>query len=129
MFTMTPTILRNFLTKRATRRYPYVVRPPFENVRGALRNDISTCTFCGICAAKCPSQCIVVDRKNATWQCDPFACVYCGICVDSCKTESLSQEQQYRPVAAERELIFLKGELKKKDKASESAPVSGDSDD
>jgi formate hydrogenlyase subunit 6/NADH:ubiquinone oxidoreductase subunit I len=128
MFKMTPTIVRNFLNKRATRRYPYVVRAPFENVRGALHNEISTCTFCGACAAKCPSQCIVVDRKNATWQCDPFACVYCGICVESCKFDSLKQEPPYRPAAAQREMIFLKGELKKKEKATESSPPSSDSD-
>ena len=80
MFKMTPTILRNFVSRRATRLYPLEVRPPFDGVRGALCNDVTLCNFCGICAAKCPSRCIGVDKKSATWQCDPFACVFCGIC-------------------------------------------------
>ena len=108
MFTMTPTVLRNFFSKRATRRYPYSVRPPFANVRGAIFNDITTCSFCGVCAAKCPSQCIVVDKKNGTWQCDPFACIYCGVCVGACTTGSLRQEPLYRPATAAREIILLR---------------------
>ena len=61
MFKMTPNILRNFFTKRATRRYPYVERSPFEGTRGELCIEIEKCTFCGVCAVKCPSQCIRVN--------------------------------------------------------------------
>jgi ech hydrogenase subunit F len=117
MFKMTPTILRNFVGKRATRLYPAVVRPPFPDVRGALTNDMASCNFCGICAAKCPSRCINVDKKNATWQCDPFACVFCGVCVDACKTGALRQDPLYRRPSRAREHIFLQG-----------APVKGRDD-
>ncbi|MFH0998892.1 MAG: 4Fe-4S binding protein [Pseudomonadota bacterium] len=51
---MTPTIVRNFIGKRAIRRYPYVVRPPFENARGEIHNEIHVCNFCGVCAESCP---------------------------------------------------------------------------
>ncbi len=116
MFPMTPTILRNFFSKRATRRYPHITREPFVSVRGELKNEGSGCTLCGICAAKCPSQCIVVDKKNSTWQWDPFACIYCGVCVDSCKTESLRQEPLYRKAATRREIVLVKIVLKKETK-------------
>jgi ech hydrogenase subunit F len=109
MFKMTPTIMRNFFSKRATRMYPVVVRPPFQGVRGALCNDVAACNFCGICAARCPSRCIGVDKKSATWQCDPFACVCCGICVDACKTGALRQDPLYRRPSTAREHIFLQG--------------------
>jgi ech hydrogenase subunit F len=75
MFKMTPNVLKNLSSHKATRRYPHEVRTPFENVRGELYNDIKNCTFCQVCAVKCPSQCITVDKKAATWTCDPFACV------------------------------------------------------
>ncbi|MBF0117223.1 MAG: 4Fe-4S binding protein [Desulfobacterales bacterium] len=114
MFKMTPTIIKNFLSKRATRYYPYEVREPFKDARGELYNEIEKCNFCSACALKCPSQCITVDKKNATWECDPFACVYCGICVDTCPKDSLQQKNTYRKPALERQLIQMKGEVKKK---------------
>jgi ech hydrogenase subunit F len=122
MFKMTPALLRNFFSRRATRRYPLVSRPPFANTRGALQNDIATCTFCGICAAKCPSQCIVVDKKSATWQCDPFACICCGICVEQCKSGSLRLSPLYRPAAVSRERILLQGMAPK---TTAERPVQG----
>lgn len=112
MFKMTPNILRNFLTKRATRRYPYVVRPPFENVRGELYIDIENCTFCTVCAVKCPSECITVDKKSATWACDPFSCVYCGTCADVCPTKCLHQKVDYRPAVLKPGIILMKGKIK-----------------
>jgi len=113
---MTPTILKNFFTGRATRRYPYMVRTPFADARGELYNDIENCTFCSLCSIRCPSQCITIDRKTAHWSCDPFACVYCGICVDGCPANSLHQKREYRSVSSERETISLIGEIKKKEK-------------
>jgi formate hydrogenlyase subunit 6/NADH:ubiquinone oxidoreductase subunit I len=99
VLTMTRNILRNLVKPRATRCHPYVVRPPFENSRGELVNDIATCTLCGTCAVKCPSQCIQVDKKNATWHYNPYACVTCGVCAESCPSGSLRQERDYiRPV-------------------------------
>lgn len=112
MFPMTRTILRNFIDRRATRRYPYDVRPPFENARGEISNDIQVCTFCGVCAAKCPSQCITVDKKAATWSCNPMACVYCGVCAETCPSGSLQQKRDYRGAVREKEVIFLRGEIK-----------------
>jgi formate hydrogenlyase subunit 6/NADH:ubiquinone oxidoreductase subunit I len=114
MFKMTPNVLRNLFFPKATRRYPREVRAPFENVRGALLIDIEKCTFCSACALKCPSQCIAVDKKAATWSYDPFACVFCGICVEICPTESLHQKPEYRLPVAERESILLKGEPRQK---------------
>ena len=107
MFQMTATIVRNFFSKRATRRHPYEVRPPFAGARGAVHNDIAACDLCGICAAKCPSQCIAVDKKSATWQCDPFACICCGVCVEACKTGSLRQLEAYRQAATVRKPVAL----------------------
>ena len=111
---MTPNVIRNLLKKKATRRYPLVVRIPFENARGRLFNEIEKCTFCTVCALKCPSQCIEVDRKAAAWKYNPFACVFCGICVEVCPVQCLRQKHDYQQPVVERETILLKGALKKK---------------
>ena len=109
MFTLTPNILKNLISIPATRRYPFEKRHPFENSRGLLENDIVKCVFCGLCAIKCPSQCISVDKKKGVWQCDPFACIFCGVCVDCCPEKSLSQIGEYRPPVHERIVIFRQG--------------------
>lgn len=114
MFKMTPNVLKNLFSPKATRLYPRVARTPFENLRGALINDIGQCTFCSICALKCPSQCITVDKKAASWRYDPFACVFCGICVEACTAKCLHQSREGRHPAAERETVLLIGELKQK---------------
>jgi len=114
MFKMTPNVLKNLLSHKATRRYPQEVRTPFENVRGELYNDIKNCTFCSVCAVKCPSQCITVDKKAATWTCDPFACVFCGICADVCQAKCLHQKQGYRIPVLGREVIFRQGKARPK---------------
>jgi ech hydrogenase subunit F len=115
MFKMTPNILKNLITEKATRLYPFEVRTPYGNARGELINDVGKCNFCGICAAKCPSQCLTVDKKAATWECALFSCLFCGICVESCPKKSLTQKQDYRKPVREVEVIFLQGEIKAKD--------------
>ena len=105
MFNMTPNILRNFFSKRATRRYPLEVRKSFENNRGELVNEIDKCTFCGICVLKFPSRYIKVDKKTAAWRCAPFSCVYCGVCVDACKAKSLRLNNRYRPPTLHRDVL------------------------
>lgn len=115
MFKMTPTILKNLVTEKATRLYPLEVRAPYENARGELVNDREKCNFCGVCAAKCPSQCITVDKKNATWECRVFSCLFCGVCVDACPKKSLTQKQAYRKPVRENEVVFIQGEIKEKE--------------
>lgn len=130
MFTMTKNVVRNLLTKSATRLYPFDVREPFEGYRGRLDNRIEECIFCKTCQVKCPSQCITVDAKAGTWECDPFACVYCAICVDHCPVHCLFMDNTHRKPSAEREMIHLQGTPKKKKapaakaaKAAEAAPT------
>jgi ech hydrogenase subunit F len=129
MLHMTPSILKNFFSKSATRLYPVEVREPFEHSRGALEIRLEDCIFCGTCMRKCPSKCITVDKNAGTWDMDPFACVYCGICVDNCPTHCLYQAREYRPPEAEKSHVFLQGEppkkKSKKKQASGEEEVSG----
>lgn len=127
MFTMTKNVVRNLLTKSATRLYPFDVREPFEGYRGRLDNRIEECIFCKTCQVKCPSQCITVDAKAGTWDCDPFACVYCAICVDHCPVHCLFMDNTHRKPSAEREAIHLQGTPKKKKapaRAATAAPAA-----
>jgi formate hydrogenlyase subunit 6/NADH:ubiquinone oxidoreductase subunit I len=58
---------------------------------GSLKCD-DTCVFCGICAKKCPSEAITVDRTEKKWEVDDEKCTRCGLCVDGCPKKSLKIE-------------------------------------
>lgn len=109
MFNMTSTVLRNLLTRKATRLYPQEVRPPFERVRGDLVREAANCTYCGVCAAKCPSQCIRVQKATSTWTHDPTACVFCGTCVEVCPEECLHHTERPRPPFTVKDDTILEG--------------------
>lgn len=113
--------LKTFLRRPATRLYPVEQREDFPGVRGELYNEIEDCIFCKMCQTKCPSQCITVDNKAATWECDPFACVYCGICVEVCPSKCLHMKTKYRAPSREKSIIHMQGVLKKKTKKKKAA--------
>lgn len=60
-------------------------QPIPEKPAGKIVNDMSKCILCGLCARKCPQECITVDRKDTkTWSIDRDKCVQCGACIDAC---------------------------------------------
>ena len=109
---MTTTVLKNLLTKYATRLYPFTKKETFKDVKGELKIEMEKCILCGVCQLRCPSQCIAVSKPEKTWQVDPFACVYCGICVDACPVKCLFQERLYRAPLAEKDMVLYVQEEK-----------------
>lgn len=59
---------------------------------GKIVNDMTKCILCGLCARKCPQECITVDRKvEKTWSINRDDCIQCGACIDAClKFKALS---------------------------------------
>lgn len=125
MIPFAKSVLSNLMGKYATRLHPFEVRPNFPAYRGHLVNDINTCIFCGLCASKCPAQCLAVDKKERTWDCDTMVCVYCGICADVCPVDSLSLPNTYNEPSYTRTNIHLQGPPKpeKEKPAKEAAPA------
>lgn len=70
-------------------------QPIPETKPGKITNDMSKCILCGLCARKCPQECITVDRTGEkTWSIDRDKCVQCGACIDAClKFKALSTTQ------------------------------------
>ncbi|RCX12357.1 formate hydrogenlyase subunit 6/NADH:ubiquinone oxidoreductase subunit I [Anaerobacterium chartisolvens] len=96
MFDMISNIFKNLSSKPATRKYPFEKRETFKDSRGSVKGvDIDTCIFCGICARKCPSDAIAVDRNSKSWEIDPFKCVVCGVCAEVCPKKCLFMDEQY----------------------------------
>ncbi len=91
--TFLPQALGGLVRNPATRRYPAQVREPYHGARGEIRNHEATCILCGLCARRCPTECIEVDKKGRLWAHDPFRCILCGVCVEACPTGSLTQTE------------------------------------
>jgi formate hydrogenlyase subunit 6/NADH:ubiquinone oxidoreductase subunit I len=86
---MTKLALKWVFRKPATSRYPFVPRKPLLGSRGALTFEGSTCIHCTICAKKCPTAAILVDRDKKKWGIDRLRCINCGACVEACPKKSL----------------------------------------
>lgn len=107
MFDMIGNILKNLTSKPATRKYPYEKRENFKNARGMVSGiGIDDCIFCGICSKKCPSDAIVVNKAEKSWEIDPFKCVICGVCSEVCPKKCIFMGEDYNASS------YTKGKLK-----------------
>ncbi len=90
---MTLTILKNLATGSDCKMYPFKIPAYHENTRGPVEIEKEKCILCTMCAKRCPTGAIEVDRKGATWKIDRLKCIYCGACVDCCPKKCLSMKR------------------------------------
>lgn len=96
MFKMLRNIIKNLFSRPATRKYPFIKREPFKNVRGHIDIDITNCILCGLCERKCPSNAIKVSKLDKAWQIDPYKCIICNVCVEACPQKCIFTQTSYR---------------------------------
>ena len=95
---MVPRALRNLVSRPATRRYPYEIRPRFVGARGTLEFDVETCNYCTLCMKRCPAAAITVSREDRIWAIEQLTCIACGVCVDVCAKKSLTMSVDSRHI-------------------------------
>lgn len=118
----TKTALRNLFSKPATRPYPQTPREYPARTRGQIQIDLNSCIFCGLCAKKCPTGAIAVNRAEKTWSIERFGCIQCGSCVESCNKNSLSMQQNYTTPGQEKTIdTYTQQPLKEQEGANEHA--------
>ena len=83
------TLFKSLGSKTPTHSYPKAPMPKDPLVRGHIEIEIESCIFCNICARKCPTDAIVMDRKNKEWEIFHFQCIVCGECVEACPKKCL----------------------------------------
>ena len=58
--------------------------------RGQLVFTRDNCVYCTVCAKKCPTGALVVNRAQKRWAIDRLLCITCGYCVEVCPKKSLA---------------------------------------
>ncbi len=57
--------------------------------RGQLVFTKDNCVYCTVCAKKCPTGALLVNRAQKKWAIDRLRCITCGYCVEICPKKSL----------------------------------------
>ena len=101
-FKMAKTVLKSLFKKPATAMYPAVPREWTERTRGHVSIIEENCILCGICARKCPTNAISVDRKGKIWTINRMSCIQCESCVEACPKKCLAMAPSYTPPTVEK---------------------------
>ena len=113
LLTMSKTVLEWVRKKPFCKMYPVVPGKVYERTRGQVVNDPAKCTLCTLCAKKCPTGAIKVDRAAGKWEINQFQCIMCNECVTNCRPGSLTMENKHAAPAVKKGVVVLDVELKK----------------
>ena len=122
ILTMCKTVLSSLWKKNACQMYPIKPAKFFKNSRGHIAIDPNKCILCTLCARRCPTGAIEVDRAKGTWLINRYKCITCNECVLACKPVALIMENQYAAPGAHKDIELHNIEIKKH-AAKPAAPV------
>jgi formate hydrogenlyase subunit 6/NADH:ubiquinone oxidoreductase subunit I len=91
-------VLLHVFRKPATVKYPSVKIHMPKGFRGRLKFDPSKCICCKLCMKDCPTDAIVITkREEGIVECaiDLSRCIYCAQCVDSCPKDALEATPEF----------------------------------
>lgn len=92
-FSLTTTVIKSFFRKPYTTKYPFAPAVFPKGSRGHIAIDIDKCIYCSICARRCPTFALKVDKNERSWSIERLKCITCNLCVDVCPKKCLSMEQ------------------------------------
>ncbi len=94
--------LRSAVAKPVTSRYPFGPRRMLPRSRGRVEFAKESCLYCNVCAKRCPTDALLVNRKEKQWIIDRFRCITCGACVEICPKKSLTMAADHQQPATQR---------------------------
>jgi ech hydrogenase subunit F len=102
MLPLLKNLMRTATKQPVTRRYPFETRAPFQGTRGMIDMDPNACTYCMLCAKRCPANALTVTRKPEpnSWTLDPHKCILCNYCVEVCPKKCIVMHPFHRAPTA-----------------------------
>jgi len=116
-------VTKSALRPPVTRCYPLQRRVPFARTRGHIRFKVDNCTFCTVCAVKCPTGAIVAHKKERVWAIDHSRCILCGICVEDCREGCITLGNDPLPPLQLKDLISIRQDYAPPERGSASKPA------
>jgi len=83
-FEMCQNCLKWALTKPPTTRIPSNRAFPSRARAASWFSRKDNCVYCTVCAKKCPTGALLVNRAQKKWVIDRLRCINCGCCVEIC---------------------------------------------
>ena len=125
-FEMSRLALKWALSKPPTSHYPFEPRRALAGSRGRLIFTKDNCVYCTVCAKKCPTGALVVNRAQKKWIIDRLRCINCGACVEGCPKKSLELQEMHGGAAVTKDLEFpAPPPVKVVPETKEAQPVGG----
>ncbi|HBM17189.1 MAG TPA: hypothetical protein DD381_12730 [Lentisphaeria bacterium] len=124
---MCKTVVSSLRKKPFCQMYPFKPAKFYDHTRGHIKLDASKCILCSLCAKRCPTGAIEVDRVKGSWQINRYKCIMCIECVVACPVKpvkALAVENQYAPPMAKMEMEMFDVEVKKPAPKPAAAPAA-----
>lgn len=125
-FKMGKVLIRNLFSQPATLMYPVKPAKITDATRGHMTIDIDNCIFCGLCAKKCPTNAITMDRNARTWSIERMKCIQCNACATACKKDALHMDPHYTAPNTVKVVDTFPGPPKEEKPKKEEAPAAAE---
>lgn len=112
-------VIKSLFKKSACDMYPFKQPKTYDTTRGAVEIDAPRCILCTMCARKCPTGAIEVDRNGRTWKIDRLKCILCNACVECCPPKCLSMAKAHMAPQTEHNIFVAEVPEKEKPKKEE----------
>lgn len=112
--------LKGLVKKPETLQYPAETKEPYKDQKGTVINaNPKDCTLCTLCAKRCPTNAIDVDREKRTWAISHLNCIQCGYCIAGCPKKCLVMKGERPELVAKKNVETIKIPAPKKKEAEE----------
>ena len=125
-FKMGKVLIRNLFNQPATLMYPVKPAKCTDATRGHMTINIDNCIFCGLCAKKCPTNAISMDRNERTWSIERMKCIQCNACATACKKDALVMDPHYTAPNTVKVVDTFQGPPKEEKPKKEEAPAAAE---